>query len=211
MSIYPSKAPSIKVVYGDIPGEAYQAALSSRYVAIDIETSGLDWRRDRIGTCQVHINDSDIYIVMISDSRPPYLSALVSDTMVKKVLHHSMFDLRFMRHWWQVIPSNIWDTKISSKILDPHRKDHSLKDLAYRFMGVSIDKSQRMSDWTSQNLTRDQLTYAAKDVMHLFGLMDQLKIHLHARGGWSLAERCFDFIPTRVELDIRGNEDVFNY
>ncbi|HVZ91604.1 MAG TPA: hypothetical protein VG843_08135, partial [Rhizomicrobium sp.] len=49
-----------------------------------------------------------------------------------------------------------------------------------------------------------QLAYAANDVAHLHRLKDALDAMLAREGRAALAQACFDFLPTRVELDLRG-------
>jgi len=68
----------------------------SRRIAWDIETTGLDWRREKIGTCQLFAEAVGAVVVSVGEDRPSALARLIEDNTVEKVFHHAPFDLRFM-------------------------------------------------------------------------------------------------------------------
>src|SRR5262249_18475254 len=151
-----------------------------------------DWRRERIGVCQIYGPEGPVYVVRPTWRRPERMGALLHAVAPRKVFHHAMFDLRFMCHQWGVMPFNVVCTKISSKLLDPKaERAHSLKDLLHRYLGVVISKAQRQSDWLTLDLSEAQLAYAASDVIYLIPLMDELERHLRKEGLWTLALSCF--------------------
>jgi ribonuclease D len=198
---------------GDLPNNFLSSCVSEGQVAWDIETSGLDWRSDGIGTCQVAVGD-DIAIVQLLGSGPPAgLVALLENPDVTKVFHHAPFDLRFMAFQWKAKPMSVACTKVASKILDPdlERSEHSLQPVLLRHLGVSISKTEQRSDWTSAVLSSEQLSYAATDVRHLVVLLNQLLRNAGDKGLTDLVEHSFAYLPTRVQLDIRGSGDVFAY
>lgn len=118
-----------------------------------------------------------------------------------------------MRHHWNASARNVFCTKILSKIVRPDvdPRQHSLKPVLKEFLGVEIDKAQRTSDWCADELSAEQLEYAARDVEYLVPLLHQLMDEARARGVADIAERTFDYLPTRIETDIRGCGDVFAY
>ena len=203
-----------QVQYGDLPEELAGAFAGSRLVAWDIETSGLDWRTDRIGTCQLFAEDVGVVVVSVGDSRPARMLALLEDPGVEKVFHHAPFDLRFMVRAWEVRPSAIRCTKVASKLLDPRAPNdvHSLQNLALRYLGVSLTKGQvRTSDWTSRQLSPEQLAYAVGDVLHLPALLAVMSKALRATGRADLYDACCSFLPARVMLEVGDYPDVFAY
>jgi ribonuclease D len=207
------KSFEIIVFQGDIGKEFSQELLNCGAIAWDIETTGLDWSADKIGTCQLHHPDVGTAIVQLQDALPSRLLHLISCKSILKVFHHAPFDLRFMTHQWKAQPTNIACTKIAAKIVMPgmERSEYSLRPLLKRRLGVSIDKSQQRSDWISESLSKDQIAYAVSDVMHLMPLLEDLKKAAIASGVWHLAEASFDYLPTRVALDLIGIKDVFVY
>lgn len=189
------------------------ACLAADRVAWDIETSGLNWREDRIGTCQVAVGLEIAVVQLVGLDPPPRLSALLEAPGVCKIFHHAPFDLRFMAYKWNVQPANVACTKVASKILEPHlsSSDHSLKSVLMRHLGVSISKEQQLSDWMAPDLVSEQIRYAATDVEYLERLFDTVFEKAVKAGCSDLLDQSFQYLPTRVELDLREIGDVFSY
>jgi ribonuclease D len=205
-------ATPIRIYRGDIPTDLLFAALRGGVVAVDTETSGLDWRSNRIATCQVLVPGFGIGIVEVGVTLPERFATLIADANVRKVFHHAMFDLRFMMSQWNVRPVNVVCTKIAAKLLSQGRdSDSSLKGLVHRYLGVELDKSQQLSEWVAVVLSPDQVSYAAADVYYLIELFRLLDSDLEAAGLRLLANECFAHIPTRVELEVLGYGDVYQY
>lgn len=203
----------VVLVEGDISADFESAVRDSQIVAWDIETNGLDWRLNRIATCQLHVPDFGTQIIRVDQRRPDRLRELLMSEHVLKVFHHAPFDLRFMRHHWKADARRVSCTKILSKIVRPEAasEEHSLKPMLERFLGVVLDKTQQTSNWLSPELTDEQLIYAARDVKYLVPLLDRLMDKARASGVADIAERTFEYLPVRVETDIRGCGDVFAY
>lgn len=203
---------NIEIYDHDITRDYYDLVHNAKIVAWDIETSGLDWQNDRIGTCQIYTPDNSVAIVKCDNSTPERLKSLLSDSTVKKVFHHAMFDLRFMSYHWDVSPTHIACTKITAKLLDVENiNNHSLQSILRKYLDISIDKNEQTSDWLADNLTDDQISYAARDVQYLLHLLNVLERQLEIKGFQRFANSCFDHIPTRVRLDILGYGDIYSY
>ena len=186
----------------------------ARRVAWDVETTGLDWRRERLATCQLFAEDSGVVIISLDGRKPDRLAALLEDPAVEKVFHHAPFDLRFMIHAWQVRPASIRCTKVASKLLQPEapNQTHTLQQLVARHLGVALAKGPvRTSDWTAPDLAPEQIEYAAGDVLHLPELLDVLTDALHKAGLTRLYDDCCAFLPARVVLELGDYPDVFAY
>lgn len=198
---------------GDITEGDLQLIRGARAAAWDIETSGLDWSSDRIGTCQLHVPEVSTFMVQMDGQVPDRLASVLGDPDVLKVFHHAMFDLRFMATQWKVSPANIACTKIASKLLDPHANtaDHSLKGLLSRRLGVTIEKDQRLSDWLADSLSPEQVRYATGDVIYLLALYRELRFSLRGVGLSDLYDRCLSHLSTRVELETGRFGDVYTY
>ncbi len=200
-----------RILNGDLDESAFEKALGADVVALDIETSGLDWRSDEIGTVQLQVGDTT-YVVRVNGLRPNHLKAVIEDARVRKVLHHAMFDLRFLAHRWDVTPANVACTKIASKLAEPEApwKEHSLAPLLKRYLGVSLDKTEQTSEWLGE-LSDTQVRYAANDVRYLVPLFQCLDQKLRDAGRDDLRDRCFAQLPTQVELEVGEFPDVFAY
>lgn len=204
---------SVKTVLGDVPTDFERIVLNEGIVSWDIETGGLDWRLDQIGTCQLHTPSAGTVIIKIESHVPDRLGFLLESSHVTKVFHHASFDLRFMSYQWKVAARNVACTKILSKIVRPgiDNVEHSLKHVLARYLDVEIDKTQQRSDWLQAELSDAQKEYAAQDVQFLIPLLHVLRNEARANGLADIVDKTFEYIPVRVATDIRGCGDVFHY
>jgi ribonuclease D len=76
---------------------------------------------------------------------------------------------------------------------------------------VEVAQQQQSADWGALKLTKEQIDYAAADVLYLHRLKDSLESLLERDGRRDLADACFKFLPDRAALDIAGwaDEDIF--
>ena len=206
------RIPRAEVVVSDVSAETLEQALATGLVAVDIETTGLDPRRDEVGTCQIFIQPNVVKIVRPGSSAP-CLQAILEHPRILKIFHHAPFDTSFLLSRLGIRVNNIACTKIASKILDPMAIDHSLKTLLRRHLGIVVEKNPgvRTSDWSAAGLSDMQIKYAAEDVVFLPALMESLSVKLDQAGRRELAEASFRFVPKHVELKLLGLDNVFEY
>ena len=182
-------------------------------VAIDSETLGLNPYRDRLCLAQLSAGDGTAHMVQFAAGgfAAPNLKRLLSDPKVTKLFHYARFDVAMFRRHLGVITAPIYCTKIASKLVRTYTDRHGLKDLVKELLNVDMSKEQQSSDWGAPDLTEKQLAYAASDVAHLHRLKEVLDGMLAREGRTALAKACFDFLPTRVELDLAGwpDTDIF--
>jgi len=159
-------------------------------VAVDTETQGLSLVRDKLCLVQLSAGDGNAHIVQMNRETydAPNLKALLGDPKVEKIL-------------------------IASGLVRTYTDRHGLKDLTRELLNVDLSKQQQSSDWASDELTKAQLDYAASDVLYLHQLRNILMARLIREGRLDMARSCFDFIPTRCELDLKGWDgvDIFSH
>ena len=185
-------------------------------VAIDTETMGLDPRRDRLCVVQLSDGNGDAHLVQIARGQKsaPNLERLLTDPAVVKLFHFGRFDIAALKNAFGVTTAPVWCTKIASRLIRTFTDRHGLKYLLLELVGVDVSKQQQTSDWGSVELTDAQKEYAASDVLYLHKLKDELEARLVREGRMELAQRCFDFLPTRAELDLMGWDepnDIFHH
>ena len=200
---------AIRVHTGDLPNlENY-----GREVAIDTETMGLQTKRDRLCVVQLSPGDGSADVVRIPAglNDAPNLKKLLGDPGVTKIFHYARFDMAALKYRFGVDVGPVYCTKIASKLVRTYTDRHGLKDLTRDLLGIDISKQQQSSDWGSDTLTRAQMDYAASDVLHLHDLKRHLDLMLLREGRGELARACFEFLPTRVALDLAGwpDTDIF--
>jgi ribonuclease D len=179
-------------------------------VAIDSETMGLRLRRDPLCVVQLSSGDGTAHVVRLSRPRydAPNLKKLLVDPAVLKLFHFGRFDIAMFALHLGVVTAPIYCTKIASRLARTYTDKHGLKDVCRELLGVEISKTQQSSDWGSAELSPEQLSYAASDVLHLHALRAKLDAMLEREGRAELARACFEFLPTRARLDLAGWEDV---
>ncbi len=197
---------------GDISKSARDSLLGASLIACDTETSGLDWRVEKLELCQMHSIEMGTVILQLDKDRPTNFIQVVEASEAKKIFHHAPFDLAFMRSSWGLTPKNVACTKIASKLLAAgSEKDHSLKALLDRELGVEIRKGAvRTSNWAA-TLSAEQIEYATDDVRYLIPLYERLLSELKQAGLEDAYQKCCDFLPARCELDQIIEGDIFAY
>ena len=205
---------SIIVHQNDLPVNILQTATS---IAIDTETTGLKPERDRLCLVQLSDGQGDVHLVQFFGSghhyNCPNLKALLSNDKILKIFHFARFDVMMLEKFLNIHLSNIFCTKIASKMVRTFTDRHGLRDLVRELIGVEISKQQQTSDWGAETLSEAQQIYAAGDVLYLHQLKDVLDTLLKREHRTALAQACFDFLPTRSRLDLLGwndeNKDFF--
>ena len=179
-------------------------------IAVDSETMGLNLERDRLCLLQLSAGDGTCHLVQFRDSdyRAPNLKVLLNDPAVTKLFHFARFDLAMIERHLGVTCRPVYCTKVASKLARTFTDRHGLKDLCKEILGVEISKQQQSSDWGATELTKEQMRYAASDVLYLHRLRDKLDAMLAREGRGALAEACFEFLPIRAKLDLAGWADV---
>jgi ribonuclease D len=200
---------TIRLHRGDLPA-TYQPGPS---IAIDTETLGLNPHRDRLCVVQISRGDgtADVVQIVKDGPRPENLIRVLGDESVLKIFHFARFDLAVLFHHLGVMPRPVYCTKIASRLTRTYTDRHGLKDLVRELIGVEISKQQQSSDWGADALSQAQLDYAASDVLHLHGLKAKLDGLLERENRLGIAHHCFDFLPTRAQLDLLGwpETDIF--
>ncbi|WP_439118725.1 ribonuclease D [Marivita sp.] len=182
-------------------------------VAIDCETMGLHPHRDRLCVVQLSSGDGTAHLVQIEKGQTsaPNLEKLLVDPTVLKLFHFGRFDIAAMQNAFGVVTAPVFCTKIASRLVRTYTDRHGLKVLLQELLGIDISKQQQSSDWGSETLSQAQVDYAASDVLYLHKLRDALLAMLEREDRADLAQSCFDFLPTRAQLDLAGwpDTDIF--
>jgi ribonuclease D len=200
---------TVRLHRGDLP----DLSRYSREVAIDTETMGLEPRRDRLCVVQLSAGDGSADVVQIPQdaTSAPNLEKLLADPAVTKIFHYARFDIAVLKNRFGVITGPVYCTKIASKLVRTYTDRHGLKDLVRELLNVDLSKQQQSSDWGSEKISDAQLEYAAADVLYLHDVKRHLDRMLRREGRMDLAEACFKFLSTRIELDLLGwdETDIF--
>ena len=121
-----------------------------------------------------------------------------------KLFHFARFDIAAMLNGLGVVTSPVICTKIASKLVRTYTDRHGLKELCRDLAGMEISKQQQTSDWGAAELTPEQMTYAASDVLYLHAIWARLEALLARENRLELALAAYAFLPTRARLDLLG-------
>ena len=192
---------------GDLPDEVLVGAEA---VAIDSETMGLALGRDPLCVVQLSDGKGDAHLVQLDRATydAPNLKRLLTDPKVVKIFHFGRFDIAMFHLHLGVVTAPVYCTKIASKLARTYTDRHGLKDVTKELIGVDMSKAQQSSDWGAATLSPEQQAYAASDVLHLHAVRTKLDAMLVREGRDGLARACFEFLPHRALLDVRGWEEV---
>jgi DNA polymerase I len=177
-------------------------------VALDLETTGLNPRKDSIRLLTL-ATEAATYIVDCQIVDPAVLFPVLAGATV--VAHNVLFDLGFLSSLG-FVPSKVADTMILSQLLyagstaEPLKRgqtSHSLDSVAKRELGLDLDKTHQSSDWGGA-LTPVMVEYAAKDVEVLLPLYEVLKTKIDEAGLTHVAEIEHRALPAVVWMSSTG-------
>ena len=89
-----------------------------------------------------------------------------------------------------------------------------MKDLCRDLININLSKEYQASDWGKkiEEYSEDQIVYACKDVLYLHKIKNELEKILKREKKFDLAVECFNFLETRVNLDLIGlTGDIFEH
>ena len=179
-------------------------------VAVDSETLGLRPERDPLCLVQLSSGDGTAHLVQLNreNYNAPNLKRVLSDKKCQKIFHFARFDVAVLKKYLNIDCEPVYCTKIVSKLVRTYTDKHGLKDLCKELINIDLSKQQQSSNWGAKELTEDQKLYAASDVLYLHQLKDILDQELLKLDRKDIADQCFTFIKTRVDLDLKGWPDI---
>lgn len=204
----------LKICDQDLSQEQLNQYLSHEAVAVDTETMGLNPQRDRL--CLVQLCDPNGNVTMIRVAKgqreAKYLKQLMEASNILKIFHFARFDVAQLYNTFNAMAHPIFCTKIASKMARTYTPSHGLKTLVQELEQIELDKTSQSSDWGNvENLSPEQLSYAANDVRYLISIKEKLQTMLEREERWELAQECFSCVPVFAKLDLRQFQGVFEH
>ncbi len=114
---------------------------------------------------------------------------LVADPSVDVVMHAPSADLTLLGLAFDTRPESLFDVQIAAGFVGLG-SGQGLGALLERALRVTLDKSERYTDWSRRPLSARQVDYAAADVAHLLELADEIMARAAQMGRteWVLEE-----------------------
>ena len=179
-------------------------------VAVDSETLGLRPERDPLCLVQLSSGDGNAHLIQLNRDNydAPNLKEILTDTNCLKIFHFARFDVAVFKKYLNIECEPIYCTKIASKLVRTYTDKHGLKDLCKETLNIDLSKQQQSSNWGAEELSEEQKKYAASDVIYLHEIKSKLDQQLIKMNRQKIANKCFSFIQTRVDLDLKGWPDI---
>ncbi len=146
----------------------HQSLMESSFIALDIETAyWWDKTAERVSLIQLGVQRETVFEVWVIDcfcnlNLKPLQEIMINSNIIK-VIHNASFDVNKLRKLSNIIVENVFDTMLAAR--RSGEKGCSLEALAKRHLGISLDKTFQRSNWASRPLSKEQLNYAANDVI----------------------------------------------
>ncbi len=183
--------------------DAMSVIARSSTLAVDTETSGLDPFHDELLTLQVAIPGK----VFVMDCRAVDINpvrSLLEDAKTLKVLQNGKFDYRFLRRRHDISVGGIFDVMLAERVLGASPQLVSLAAIARRYLGLTLDKSIRLSFAKGGTLTEEQIRYAARDAAVLLPIYQKQKQALEGAHLTHVTQLEFDTLPALAEMELAG-------
>ena len=164
---------------------------AARFNAIAVDTEFLRERtyHPRLCLVQVATPDECVVIDVIAIDNLAPLAILMRDEGTVKVFHACSQDMEVLNYPLGALPAPIFDTQIAAAFLG-ERMQTSYNGMVHAFCGVTLPKSESLTDWSRRPLTPEQIEYALDDVRYLIKAYDVIMERLDesGRASWVLDE-----------------------
>ena len=119
----------------------------------------------------------------------PLLDLLTDNEDVLKVFHAGGQDVEIIVNLTGKTPHPIFDTQIAMMAIS-QSEQIGYANLVESWLGITVDKGARFTDWSRRPLTDRQIEYAIGDVTHLSEIFPKMlnKLVKTGRGAWLNAE-----------------------
>ena len=119
----------------------------------------------------------------------PLMELLVNNENVLKVFHAGGQDVEIIHNITGKTPHPIFDTQIAAMAIG-QSEQIGYANLVDSWLGITLDKGARFTDWSRRPLNARQLEYAVADVTHLAEIFPKMleKLRETGRGMWINAE-----------------------
>lgn len=187
------------------------------YYGLDIETASNDRQRDpdgafsprrgKIRLIQLNLDGKVSVVDLFQTGGPGPLCEAMARTNAICIGQNLKFESNWFWHLYGVEFKRLFDTWLSSEVIACGKSElkHNLYDVWERWLGYKPQaKDLGGTDWGVPNLSKDQLDYAAEDVLYLPELRDVLKARLVEDGLVHTAKLEFDAVLPVADCEYNG-------
>ena len=187
---------------------ALEDLMGAEMLGLDIETArleeysdhkmaGLDPHLSRIRLVQI-CNGETVYVFDLDSIELQSLAPVFDYPMVA---HNSVFEMKHLIHAGLEL-ENPNCTMLMANALDGNLPN--LADLAQARLGWEISKGLQTSDWSTKDLSSEQVAYAALDAVAAFRLYILLLEELNDKNVFDVYDLMLQSIKSIVQLELNG-------
>lgn len=171
----------------DMLAELCERLAKSDFVAVDTEFMRENTYWPELCLVQIANTEEAAAIDPMADGldMTPLLDLLTDNEEVLKVFHAGGQDVEIIYNATGRTPHPIFDTQIAMMAIS-QSEQIGYSNLVESWMGLTIDKGARFTDWSRRPLTERQIEYAIGDVTHLSKIFPRILKRLvkTGRGEW---------------------------
>lgn len=177
-------------------------------VYFDTETEGLDPYVHKITLVQLNQSKKIKIFKSLTPKKIKELKDVLENNLV--VGHNLKFDLKFLKHYYNIEPLQVFDTWIAEILISGGQKARareaaSLKAVTELYTGIQLDKDPELRlSFKGGELTPKQINYAAMDVAVLPEIHRRQQQQLNDLGLGKVFETEMSCIPATVWLELSG-------
>jgi DNA polymerase I-like protein with 3'-5' exonuclease and polymerase domains len=197
-----------------------QLVKSRGKLALDTETTGLNFQSDKIRLVQLYEPSVGCFLFDIFEiGDTSFLKLLERETFI---IHYAPFDIKFLRQNGIKL-QRYSDTKMMGSFICPiphpkeGKRDHlddvpkafigrdlSLKGLLYSYLDLDIPKEKHIREGWEGEISDEKLEYAARDVIHLHELHDKLEEEINNQGMQDIYRQYVKALKAHIEMEWEG-------
>jgi len=178
-------------IHGLIEDSAALANLCSRFAAkpyICVDTEFMRENSYWPELCLIQIADDEEAAAidpMGGIDMQPLLDLLVDNEDVLKVFHAGGQDIEIVYNLTGKTPHPLFDTQVAAMALG-QGEQIGYSNLVDTYLGITVDKGARFTDWSRRPLDKRQIDYAICDVTYLSEIFPRMleKLRKTGRGAW---------------------------
>ena len=182
--------------------EACDTLKTAKVLCVDTEFHREKTYYPQFALLQISSTDAVFIIdpVEIKDLKP--LWDIILDPNILKVFHAGRQDLEIILEHAGGLPLPMFDTQVAAALLG-YGQQVGFGNLVQRITKKALAKGESFSDWLQRPLTKQQLKYAADDVIFLMPIYQALKEELQARkrSTWLDEEQAILTSPDTYNMD----------
>lgn len=172
--------------------------------AVDTEASELDPYNTKLILVQVGTPKKAFIFSVQKVSLEP-LRPLLEDPKRLKLVQNGKFDYEMLKVNLGITLENIFDTMLAERILTTGiERENSLESLAKKYLDLQLKKETRDTFGKTATITKNQLEYAALDVLVLFPIFKEQFKRLRAEKLTKVAQLEFRVLPVVAEMELHG-------